>query len=318
MKRSANTASRPARLELPPQNRSLERGVEILRAFRPGADLLGNGELAERTGLSRATVSRLTQTLVGTGLLEHTRRDRAYRLAAPVLSLAHAMRSGSPVLQAVAPLMRKVAEKNRLNVGLAAADRDEMVYLESVRYNRRVSLRNVVAGQRVPIELTSLGRAYLSAIPAAKREGLLTQFRERRRSGWRALQREIDEAIACVRERGFCFASWQPEVVALATPIVVGDHPVYALNMSMTTEAAPATIADEFGGPLLRLADQVREADQEPLNPGSSLASRRHKRESNVFAVSAPVTGEDSSRNLLSSSASVSGCSGSPLRLGCR
>ena len=30
--------------------------------------------------------------------------------------------------------------------------------------------------------------------------------------------------------------------------------------MSMTTEAAPATIADEFGGPLLRLADQVREA----------------------------------------------------------
>jgi DNA-binding IclR family transcriptional regulator len=260
MKRSANTASRPARLELPPQNRSLERGVEILRAFRPGADLLGNGELAERTGLSRATVSRLTQTLVGTGLLEHTRRDRAYRLAAPVLSLAHAMRSGSPVLQAVAPLMRKVAEKNRLNVGLAAADRDEMVYLESVRYNRRVSLRNVVAGQRVPIELTSLGRAYLSAIPAAKREGLLTQFRERRRSGWRALQREIDEAIACVRERGFCFASWQPEVVALATPIVVGDHPVYALNMSMTTEAAPATIADEFGGPLLRLADQVREA----------------------------------------------------------
>ena len=33
-----------------PANRSLERGVEILRAFRPGSDLLGNGELADRTG----------------------------------------------------------------------------------------------------------------------------------------------------------------------------------------------------------------------------------------------------------------------------
>src|SRR4051794_25447804 len=31
-----------------PVNRSLERGIEILRAFRPGSDLLGNGELAER------------------------------------------------------------------------------------------------------------------------------------------------------------------------------------------------------------------------------------------------------------------------------
>ena len=90
----------------PPLNRSLERGVEILRAFRPGADLLGNGELAERTHLSRATVSRLTQTLVATGLLEHDRKARAYRLAAPVLSLAHAMRSGSPVLQVAAPMMR--------------------------------------------------------------------------------------------------------------------------------------------------------------------------------------------------------------------
>jgi DNA-binding IclR family transcriptional regulator len=80
------------------RNRSLERGISILRAFRPGSDLLGNGELAERTGLSRATVSRLTQTLVDSGMLEHDRRQRAYRLAAPVLSLAHAMRSGSPVL----------------------------------------------------------------------------------------------------------------------------------------------------------------------------------------------------------------------------
>ena len=31
------------------RNRSLERGISILRAFRPGADLLGNGDLAERT-----------------------------------------------------------------------------------------------------------------------------------------------------------------------------------------------------------------------------------------------------------------------------
>ncbi|HEU0200545.1 MAG TPA: IclR family transcriptional regulator [Burkholderiaceae bacterium] len=264
MKKSPQTRSRsrsqPQRLELPPQNRSLERGVEILRAFRPGADLLGNGELAERTGLSRATVSRLTQTLVGTGLLEHARRERAYRLAAPVLSLAHAMRSGSPVLHIAAPLMRKVAEKRRINVGLAVADRDEMVYLESVRYNRKVSLRNVVAGQRVPIELTSLGRAYLAAIPELQRAALLKQFKARRRSSWRALEREIEEAIDSVRTRGFCVASWQPEVVALATPIVVEDQPVYVLNMSVTTQVAPETVASDLSAGLMDLAARLGEA----------------------------------------------------------
>jgi len=47
------------------------------------------------------------------------------------------------------------AESKRIDVGLAAPDRDEMVYLESIRYSRKVAFRNVVSGQRVPMELTS-------------------------------------------------------------------------------------------------------------------------------------------------------------------
>ena len=40
-------------------NRSLQRGVAIIRVFKPGLSLLGNAELAERTGLAQSTVSRL-------------------------------------------------------------------------------------------------------------------------------------------------------------------------------------------------------------------------------------------------------------------
>lgn len=250
-------AKKIARLEQAPQNRSLERGVEILRAFRPGASLMGNGELAERTGLSRATVSRLTQTLVGTGMLEFDRERRAYRLAAPVLSLAHAMRSGSPVMQIAGSMMRAVAERNRLNVGLAVADREEMVYLESVRYNRKVSLRSVVAGQRVPIELTSLGRAYLAAAPEAQRDALYLRFKARRPAGWPALERDLAEAISDVRRCGYCFTSWQPEVVALATPIAVPGHPIYVMNLSLSTDQAPSSVASELGAGLMDLAAQV-------------------------------------------------------------
>src|SRR5438128_795635 len=50
-------------------NRSLERGIAVLRAFRAGSSMLGNSEIAERTGLSRSTVSRLTQSLIETGML---------------------------------------------------------------------------------------------------------------------------------------------------------------------------------------------------------------------------------------------------------
>jgi DNA-binding IclR family transcriptional regulator len=258
MKTNDRTTVFQSRPGVSPTNRSLERGMEILRAFRPGSELLGNGDLAERTGLSRATISRLTQTLAGTGFLEHDPVRRAYRLGAPVLSLGHAMQTGSSVLQIAAPMMRAVAEKLRINVGLATPDRDEMVYLESVRYNRKVSLRNVVMGQRIPIELTSLGRAYLAVAQEPQRSVLMDQFKMRRRSDWPKLEREIARACESVRDRGYCVASWQPEVVALATPIVVPNRPVYILNFSVATQTPSSSVVKELRSPLLELAERIK------------------------------------------------------------
>ncbi|WP_219209699.1 IclR family transcriptional regulator [Variovorax boronicumulans] len=243
-----------------PANRSLERGVEILRAFRPGSELLGNAELAERTGLSRSTVSRLTQTLVGAGMLQAEPAQRGYRLAPAVLSLAHAMRTGSSVLHLAAPLMRTLAEKQKINVGLAAPDRDEMVYLESIRYNRRVSLRSVVSGQRVPIELTSLGRAYLAAAPPARRQALMQIFKARRTAQWSRLSVEIQRALDAVAAQGYCVAAWQPEVVALAAPLRTDDGAIYVLNLSVSTTESMSAVARELAGPLLKLAADVTQA----------------------------------------------------------
>jgi len=239
-----------------PANRSLARGVEILRAFRPGSERLGNAELAERTGLSRATVSRLTQTLVGAGMLERDARWRAYRLAPAVLSVAHAMRTGSTVLHHAAPRMRALAESHRINVGLAAPDRDEMVYLESIRYSHRVALRSVVSGQRVPMERTSLGRAYLAAAPAARRRMLLSVFKQQRGAQWPALAKEIASACEHVARFDYCYASWLPEVIAVSTPLIVDDA-IYVLNVSVSSDADPEAVAHELCEPLLILRDGI-------------------------------------------------------------
>jgi DNA-binding IclR family transcriptional regulator len=238
-------------------NRSLERGLELLRAFAPGAALLGNGDLVERTGLPKATVSRLTHTLAKAGYLEHDAGRKAYRLGIPVLSLAQAMRSGSAILVAAAPLMRAVAQQRQINVGLAAADREEMVYLESVRYNQRVSLRTVVSGQRVPMALTSLGRAYLATLPQAPFNALMSAFEHRGRSEWSLLYAQILDAVRDVREHGYCAASWQPEVVALATPLTLSGHRPVVLNFSVRSGESIETVVSELSTPLLELRDQI-------------------------------------------------------------
>lgn len=240
-------------------NRSLLRGVDLLRAFKPGSDLLGNSELADRTGLSNSTVSRLTQTLVAAGLLQQDRRRRAYRLAPLVLSLAHAMRSGSLVLTAAAPHMRELAEKEKINVGLAAPDRDEMVYVESIRYARKPALRSVVSGQRVPMELTSLGRAYLATVPPARRRTLDAVFAQRSGRNWHAIRVAIDAAVESVKQHGYCSASWQPEVVALSTPLN-GPDGLYVLNVSMSTQDSLETAEAQLAPKLFHLKERVTHA----------------------------------------------------------
>lgn len=187
---------------------------------------------AQRAGDSRAptsasrswwpipsTVSRLTQTLVGLGMLQSEAARRAYRLAPAVLSLAHAMRTGSRLLSVAAPLMRRLAERERINVGLAAPDRDEMVYLESIRYARKVAFRNVVSRQRVPMELTSLGRAYLSTLPASVRQDLDAVFQRRRQRAWPTLRAETQ--VGGRRERTMeCRCHVDPRLPRRAGPAV--------------------------------------------------------------------------------------------------
>ena len=48
---------------------TVERGLEVLRAFHAERTPLSNAELVRRTGLSKATVSRLTTTLIRIGFL---------------------------------------------------------------------------------------------------------------------------------------------------------------------------------------------------------------------------------------------------------
>lgn len=248
---------RSSKRDGPSQNRSLQRGLEILKAFRPGSDLMGNSEIAERTGLAKSTVSRLTQTLVSAGFLDHDPRARAYRLGAVTLSLALAARMSNPVLQAALPLMRTFSEKCKVNVGLAARDLDEMIYLESIRLNWKSAMRQVVTGQRVPIETTSLGRAYLSAAPENLRADFLERLRSRRSSRYAAIEEQILEAIASVARDGYCAASWQPEVVALATPIALPGLPIYAINMSLTTPEPFDEVVARLEAPLLELRDDI-------------------------------------------------------------
>jgi DNA-binding IclR family transcriptional regulator len=242
-----------------PRNRSLTRGIELLRAFRQGTTSLGNAELAERAALPKSTVTRLAQTLVDAGLLMFEPHSGAYCLSPAVLGFAHAMRTGSQVLTIARPFMRAAAESNRINVGLAYPDRNDMVYLESYRFQARRSLRTVVSGQHIPVELTSLGRAYLATLNKQELQLQFASLRTKHSNTWPTVRAHILASIEQVHTVGYCAVSWQGDVIAVAST-VASRGTSYALNASVMSSEPFEKVVDILSQILLEVRGDIQEA----------------------------------------------------------
>ena len=247
-----------------PGSQSLERGLRLLRVFRPGVATLTNSQLANRTGLSRPTVSRLTRSLVDAGFLIYEVQEGGYRLSPVTLSLSLAFRHSMGILDVALPFMRKVADGQNVNVGIAMADELDMVYLESVRKNQRNVFRHIVPGSRIPMALTSLGRAYLSGLDEATRALQMARLSELHGRDWPVIEKSIRKAVKDVRQFGYCHAMWNPGLVAVAAPMQVAGEKPYAINISVPrSDEIPSVVAHRNGVSLLELIDQIKRKNEE-------------------------------------------------------
>lgn len=239
---------------------ALARGLDVLRAFQPGSGPLGNQEIAESTGLPRPTVSRLTYTLTQIGYLNHIARLGKYELGTPVLALGYAVLSNMQVRQLAHSRMQELALHADASVALAARDRLSMLYVHNCVGHSTLALR-IEIGSRVPIALTSLGRAMLAALPDAESSYLMDRMRVRCKDDWSKLKRRIDLSIRQVEKRGFCLVDgeWRPHVRAVAVPLVYPDNTgVMALNCAgSNVKLTVEQLENDLGPRLVHLAREI-------------------------------------------------------------
>ncbi|EXL10532.1 IclR family transcriptional regulator [Aquamicrobium defluvii] len=241
---------------------ALQRGLDILRAFRPADTALGNQELAERSGLPNSTVSRLTYTLSKLGYLVYLEETGKYRMGVPVLGLGYACLSGLKVREVAQPYLDALAEHAGNGILVAMGGRDEfsMIYVACARSPGVVSLQLNV-GSRISLARSSMGRAYLAAAPARERETLLRGIEARTdKARWPRLHEEILRAIEEIETRGFCLNSgeWHADVNSVGVPLVPlhGGGPVLALNCGGPAYLLPRERLENDLGP--RMAEMVK------------------------------------------------------------
>ncbi len=240
---------------------ALARGLEVLRAFG-SAQAMGNGEIAAKTKLPKATVSRLTYTLTKLGYLQRDERLQAYRLDPRVLAFGFAALADLGVREIAHPLMEKLARDSGLSCGLGIRDRLSVMYLDVVDGGQAITLR-VTVGSRLPLGTSAMGRALLCGLPEGERAHLVTLMLEREVDQHRrdALVQDIERACADVARTGFCAAigEWQVDVAGVGVPLITPAG-AFALNLGGPLYRVDRRrLTEEFAPRLVEIARHVRD-----------------------------------------------------------
>jgi DNA-binding IclR family transcriptional regulator len=211
---------------------ALARGLEVLRAFTPSEGLLGNQEIAARTGLAKATVSRLTYTLTTLGYLTRINRLEKYQLAPGALAIGYSTLANMRIRQVAKPHMQALADFTGASVALGTRDRLNAIYVEFCRGKSATMLRLGV-GARVPLPTTAMGRALLAATRGKEQQHLLRLVARREGGRWAKIRPGIERALKDVTSRGFSMSvgEWQSDINAVGVPLAPGDGSgVFAFN----------------------------------------------------------------------------------------
>jgi DNA-binding IclR family transcriptional regulator len=235
---------------------TVERGLEVLRAFRSNRAPLSNAELVRRTGLSKATVSRLTSTLIQIGFLRLVPGKREFELSIGALGIGHAYLATNDLLQAAQPLLQELADRLDVSVALAVQDGVDMLYVD-YRVSRKVATLRLGVGSVLPMSTTSIGRAYLWGLPEEEQQRLIEEHKRRAGAQGEALERAIRLSFEELERTGLCavLGGFQRSTFGVSLPVWLGRERTL-MSMSCGKADVDFDLQDERD----RIAPALKEA----------------------------------------------------------
>lgn len=237
---------------------ALARGLMVLKVFNQEARPLTNAEVAERTGLTRATARRFLLTLAATGYLQSD--GRHFSLTPRVMDLGTGYFSSRPVWEQAQPVMKRLVDEIDESCSLAVLDGSDVVYLARVP-PKHVMTIPISVGTRLPAFTNAMGRALLAHLSEEEIERRLREASITRFTDHTILQpEELRRILAEVRAKGYAVALHEMHEGrgAIAVPVRDRDGRLHgAINIAaMLSRVSEARLT---GDVLVRLQAAARE-----------------------------------------------------------
>ena len=253
---------------------SLQRGLEVIRAFDADARELTLSDVARRTGMSRAAARRFLLTLVDLG---YVRTDARYFSLSPrVLELGYAYLSSLSLPEVAEPHLEALVAEVRESSSLSVLDGPDIVYVARVPVSRIMTVA-INVGTRFPAHATSMGRVLLAGLAEPEFDAYLAQAELQRLSprtvtSTSALRTELRR----VRDQGWSIVDQELEegLRAVAAPVRDASAKVVAaINLSAhASRSSIESMRRDLLPPLLAAAARI-EADVRVASSGAKRSA---------------------------------------------
>lgn len=152
-------------------SRTLSRGLSVLRALGSSADGATVAQIAAVTGLDRAVLYRLLETLTEDGFVVRDQSTRLFHLGVALVELGAKAGRGLEVSRLAADGMQQLMELTREAVCLAVRDRGDLVVVERVEPPGLFVRIGYSVGFRHPVAVGAHGQALLAFTPPSSGDG---------------------------------------------------------------------------------------------------------------------------------------------------
>lgn len=239
---------------------SLAKGLTVIEAFRAERPRLSISDVAEATGLDRATARRCLLTLHSLGYAEYD--GKFFTLTPRILRLGMGALAAMPLAQRVQPWLDQLSEQIGQSSSVAILDGTEIVYLARAAQRRVMSI-GLMPGSRLPAHCTSLGRVLLAALPETEARKLIEQSDLTPRTAFSLTDPdEIMARIREARETGHAVIDQEVEtgLRSIAVPLYTASGKVVAaLNTGVAAvQASPRELETLYLPALLKIQDGLR------------------------------------------------------------
>ena len=208
--------------------RSFARGLALLAALNRHGSATAL-MLARETGVPRATVYRLLQTLLEEGYVGRGETDDRFHLRLKVRGLSEGFEDEQWVSAIAGPALSELTERISWPCDISTLEDLKMVIRDTTHRRAPLSIDRNMVGRKMPILGSAAGMAYIAFAPAAERDALLDLLAQSDdpQDAPARNRAQVQRMIAATRRRGYGLRQggqiW-PHTGACALPIRAPIH----------------------------------------------------------------------------------------------